>query len=129
MWKCPRCGRAYERTNQWHSCRVLTIDDYLEGKPENLKEIYLFLEENLIRADVRIDAAKTGISLWKARNFGTVYVQKKGIKVEFLSRNPIMDARIVSRHKVKEGLYFSRLKLTRMEEVDSKLLGWLKGID
>lgn len=78
---------------------------------------------------VRIDAAKTAINLWKGRNFATVYVQKRAVKVEFLSRTPIRDARIAGQHKVKEGLFFNMLKLTRKEEVDEKLLGWLKGID
>lgn len=129
MWRCPRCGRTYERTNQWHGCGSGTPEDHLEGKPESLRVIYRHLEEGLRKEGVRIDAAKTAINLWKGRNFATVYVQKRAVKVEFLSRIPIRDARIAGQHKVKEGLFFNMLKLTRKEEVDEKLLGWLKGID
>ncbi len=107
----------------------MTVDDYLAGKPETLKEVYRLLERNLRKVGVRFDVAKTAVSLWKVRNFATLYVQKRAIKVEFLSRKPIEDTRIVSRHKVKEGLYFTRMKLTRMEDIDETLLCWLKGID
>lgn len=117
------------RDNQWHSCRAMTADDYLAGKPETLKEVYRLLERNLRKAGVRFDVAKTAVSLWKVHNFATLYVQKRWIKVEFLSRKPIADARIVSGHKVKDGLYFSRMKLASMEDVDETLLTWLKGID
>lgn len=119
----------YEKANQWHACGTLTSLDYLEGKPEDLKKVYLYLEENLRGAGVRIDAAKTAINLWKGRNFATVYVQKRAIKVEFLSRTPIRDGRIARQHKVKDGLYFNMLKLVSREEVDEELLGWLKGIN
>ncbi len=129
MWSCPKCLRDFQKKNQWHSCGTMTSLDYLEGKQDDMAKVYKLLEEGLRKSGVRIDAAKTAISLWKVRNFATVYVQKRGIKVEFLSRTPIGDKRIASQHKVKEGLYFSRLKLLRMEDVDDKLLTWLKGID
>lgn len=129
MWKCPRCGREYVKDNQWHSCGATTTDDYLAGKPETLKEIYRLLERNLRKSGVRFDVAKTAVSLWKVHNFATLYVQKRAIKVEFLSRKPVEDPRIVSRHEVKGGLYFTRMKLTSMGDVDETLLTWLKGID
>lgn len=129
MWQCPKCKRTYGRKNQWHSCGVWTSDDHLKGKSESLKKIYRLLEKRLLEASVRIDPSKTAINLWKTRNYATIYIQKHSIKLAFLSRTAIEDERIAKRHKVKEGLHFHMLKLDCIEDVDNKLLHWLKGIN
>ncbi len=36
MWTCPKCERNFKSANQWHSCSNRTIDELLEGKPDEL---------------------------------------------------------------------------------------------
>ena len=35
MWKCPECGRKFERTNQGHYCGKApkTVEEYIESQP------------------------------------------------------------------------------------------------
>ena len=35
MWKCPECGREFERTNQGHYCGKApkTVEEYIESQP------------------------------------------------------------------------------------------------
>lgn len=36
MWTCPKCNRNFKSTNQSHMCSDKSIDDILEGRPDNL---------------------------------------------------------------------------------------------
>ena len=67
MWKCPECGRTFQRQNQSHYCGKApeTIDEYIEAQPE---EIRPYLGE--VRAAVRraLPEAKEKIS-WSMPTF------------------------------------------------------------
>ena len=37
-WKCPHCGREFQRAEQPHFCgRPATVDDYIAAQPEALQ--------------------------------------------------------------------------------------------
>ncbi len=40
MWKCPECGREFERTNQGHYCGKApeTVDEYIDAQPSEIRE-------------------------------------------------------------------------------------------
>jgi len=38
MWKCPKCGREFENTNQDHYCsKISTIDEYIAEQEESIR--------------------------------------------------------------------------------------------
>ena len=40
MWKCPKCGRTFNYTNQDHYCeRIATIDEYIAAQPEDVQPL------------------------------------------------------------------------------------------
>lgn len=40
MWKCPKCGREFKRTNQDHYCGTIdNIDAYIADQPEEHRDI------------------------------------------------------------------------------------------
>jgi uncharacterized protein YdhG (YjbR/CyaY superfamily) len=48
MWKCPKCGREFEKRNQDHFCvPATTIDEYIESQPEAVREILLKVRETI----------------------------------------------------------------------------------
>lgn len=40
MWKCPKCGRTFQNTNQDHYCvKVDTIDAYIDMQAEEVRPL------------------------------------------------------------------------------------------
>ena len=40
LWRCPRCGRRFARTDQAHACGHWTVAQHLEGKPAAVVDLY-----------------------------------------------------------------------------------------
>ena len=72
MWKCPKCGREFERTNQGHYCgkKPQTIDEYIlcqdADKQADLNLIRLALQQALPDAEERISWSMP--TYWKNHN-------------------------------------------------------------
>lgn len=51
MWKCPRCGRAFQKENQSHYCGKApeTVEEYIAAQPEDIQP-YLRAVREAIRA-------------------------------------------------------------------------------
>src|SRR5947207_4210092 len=47
LWTCPRCGRAFRRANQPHSCGTGSRATLLKNKPPALVKLYESLEKSL----------------------------------------------------------------------------------
>ena len=47
MWKCPRCGREFTKTNQSHYCGdiPINIDAYIAAQPEDVQSILVKVRE------------------------------------------------------------------------------------
>jgi len=60
MWRCPKCGRSFPKTNQGHACgEVLsTVDEYIAAQPEEiqplLEQVRSAIREALPGAEERI---------------------------------------------------------------------------
>ena len=72
MWTCPKCGRAFKRTEQGHYCgeKPRTIDDYIlsqdEDRQDDLRCIRQILRSSLPEAEERI--AWSMPTYWKGQN-------------------------------------------------------------
>lgn len=52
MWKCPKCARTFDRTNQDHYCTEFNaIDEYIEAQPDDVQP-----ELRELRATIRAAA-------------------------------------------------------------------------
>jgi uncharacterized protein YdhG (YjbR/CyaY superfamily) len=66
MWKCPKCGREFEKKNQEHYCiKPASVDEYIKAQPEEIRPIL-----NKVRETIRAAApdAKEKIS-WQMPTF------------------------------------------------------------
>ncbi len=60
MWKCPKCGREFERTNQGHYCGKApkTVLEYIDSQPieahHHLTEMMMILQSSVPHANERI---------------------------------------------------------------------------
>lgn len=85
MWKCPKCGKEFKRTNQSHSCgaKPKTVDEYISNQDEDKQSDLLLvrqtLHEALPEAEERIS---WGIpTFWKDHNIIQFSATKKHIGI------------------------------------------------
>lgn len=72
MWKCPRCGRAFERQNQEHYCqeKPKTVQAYIAAQPEDvrlcLNDVRNAIREAIPGAEERISWSMP--TYWRGHN-------------------------------------------------------------
>jgi len=57
MWTCPRCGKSYVNRNNWHSCRVVDLEDLFRDRP-NARRCFAAL-----RAAIEADGGPVELSV------------------------------------------------------------------
>ena len=84
MWKCPKCGREFQKQNQDHYCRKpLDIDEYISFQDEGIQPYLQEVREAIGNA---IPDAEEKISLsmptfWKKRNLIQFAASKRHIGI------------------------------------------------
>ena len=127
LWKCPRCGRRFAKRNQWHSCRVQSVDRHFESKPPGLRRLY----RTLVRAmrefgPLRIDAVQSTINFVSTHHFGGLRVRRAHLRLGFLAERPILNPRIVRREVVGPRRIAHWVRVSSTGDIDRQLLGWLR---
>ena len=83
MWKCPKCGREFQKKEQSHYCgeKPKTIDEYIQSqdkdKQEDLRYIRQILHSALPEAEERISWSMP--TYWKKHNIIHFAASKKHI--------------------------------------------------
>ena len=83
-WKCPKCGRVFQRQNQDHYCiKPQSIDEYISVQEEKyqprLREIRTILKNALPEAEERISWSMP--TYWKGRNIIHFAAAKKHLGI------------------------------------------------
>ncbi len=126
-WKCPNCARSFAKTHQPHSCQTASTEVHFKGKNPVSMEIYNALVAQLRRfGEFRVDAVKTSINLIHKYHFGSVTVQDEGLRLGFVSDEPIRSSRIVQTQELGPSRVGHSVKLRSASEVDGELLDWLR---
>jgi hypothetical protein len=124
---CPKCGREFAKRNQWHSCLAYDVDDHFEGKDPQLREIFdLLVSKMQQHGPLRIDAVKRNINLIARHHLGGVEVQKKALRLGFVSDEPLESERFVRVTRLGPHRVGHTVKLYSPEDVDDELLSWLR---
>lgn len=81
MWKCPQCGRSFEKPNQSHYCgeKPKTIDEYIAAQSEGIRP-YITAVRNAIQAAIPEAEERISWSMptyWKGHNIIHFAAHKK----------------------------------------------------
>ena len=127
-WKCPKCRRAFAKKHQWHSCKVYTVAKHFRGKPRELKQTFDMLVARLRDlGPLRVDAVQTMIHFFGSRFcFGGVTVKKDHVRLGFVCDDAIQDERLLRTQRVGPRRVGHSINLTSPEDVDDRLMNWLK---
>ena len=126
LWTCPRCRRQFKNRNQAHSCGQFTVQQLLDGKPQEIVELYEGFDD-LIRkcGEVVVAPTKTRI-LFKVRTvFATVAVSKNWLDVVFVLGRRLKHRRIKKAQEEYPGIVHF-LRVENEEDLDADLASWLQ---
>jgi hypothetical protein len=126
LWTCPRCRRRFKNRNQSHSCGQFTVEQLLDGKPQEVVELYDRLAELIQRCgEVVVAPTKTRV-LFKVRTvFATVAVTKNWLDVVFVLGRRLKHRRIKKAQEEYPGIVHF-LRIEKADDLDENLAGWLQ---
>jgi len=127
LWKCSKCGRRFEKTNQSHSCRVFPIKKHFKGKDKATEAIYCELKEKIKKnvGSFEIDSIPCCIHLVSTFTFTAVRVLKDKIRVSFTLDHEIKNPRIYKSQRYSAGRFIHQVDIESKNQIDKELLGWI----
>ena len=127
LWQCPTCRRRFAKRSQWHSCSSRSVDHHFRGKDVRLRTLFDELVRRLRKSGpLRYDAVQTSINLISTHHFGGVKVRNDHLRVGFLAKAPIRDARILQRLRVGPRRVGHAVAIRSRADLDAKVLTWLR---
>jgi hypothetical protein len=126
LWTCPRCRRQFKNRNQAHSCGPFTMDQLLDGKSQEMVELYQRLDD-LIRRYCEVVVAPTQTRvLFKVRTvFASVAVSKNWLDVVLVLGRRLKHRRIKKAQEEYPGIVHF-LRVEKEEDLDADLTSWLQ---
>ncbi len=126
LWTCPRCRRQFANRNQSHSCAQFTVEQLLDGKPQEIVELYERLSDVIQQCgEVVVAPTKTRV-LFKVRTvFASVAVSKNWLDVVFVLGRRLKHRRIKKAQEEYPGIVHF-LRIEKADELDADLAGWLQ---
>ena len=126
LWTCPRCRRQFANRNQAHSCGRFTVEQLLDGKPQEVVELYERLAALVGRCgEVVVAPTKTRV-LFKVRTvFASVAVSKNWLDVVLVLGRRLKHRRIKKAQEEYPGVVHF-LRVEQAEDLDADLASWLQ---
>ncbi len=126
LWTCPQCRRQFKNRSQAHSCGQFTVDQLLDGKPQDIVELYEQLHRLIASCgEVVVAPTKTRV-LYKVRTvFATVAVSKNWLDVVLVLGRRLKNRRIKKAQEEYPGIvHFVRVE--NEEDLNTDLVAWLQ---
>src|SRR6185503_7242291 len=85
MWTCPKCKRSFKKTNQSHSCILITKESLFTKRSPELRELYnkIVMEVNKF-GKYREETVRPDVIFFKTKStFLGIKVKKDHLEVEF----------------------------------------------
>lgn len=127
MWKCPKCKRIFQKTDQMHSCKSYPIELHFKNK-EKAKEIY---DELLSTVKSKVGKLSE-ISLpccihwYGTYEFLALLAKSDKLEVRFALDREIKNKRIYVSVRLSSSSFKNCLYLNDINDIDDELLDWIR---
>jgi len=127
IWRCPKCGRRFEKTGQSHSCSVVPVEAHFKGKDKAAVALYSELKEKIKKGVGRfkVDSIPCCIHFVSTSTFAAVRILKKKIRVTFTLDLEIESPRIYKSTRYSSGRFLHAVDIESRSQIDKELLGWI----
>lgn len=126
-WVCPRCGRGFGRTNQWHSCVVPAgSEQALAGRPAEQRAIHDTVLAHLRDlGPIRVEPVRATIMIKRVRTFAELKLGRDHVELAFLLSREIDSPRILRKLRLSANRVAHVVRLDRNADVDDEVRTWL----
>ena len=127
FWKCPRCGREFERHNQAHSCKIYPLELHFNGKDAS-KTLYKKLCNEIRKENgpFKVESLECCIHLVSTSTFAAIKILQNKLQIDFSLNHEIKNKRFIKSLKMSEHRFLYLLEIRNEEEIDDELLNWIK---
>ena len=127
MWTCSNCGREFNKTNQPHSCKKVSIESHFANK-EKARELFDFLlariEENIGRC--KIISLPCCIHLFGSYDFLAVLPKRYGIEIRFALNRVLNTPKLREFVPLSSKTFKNCFDVQNKQELGNEFMGWVK---
>jgi hypothetical protein len=127
MWTCSNCDRAFKRTNQPHSCKIVPIESHFKNKLK-AKELFDYLlrqiEKNIGKC--KIISLPCCVHLFGTYDFLAVLPQKNDIEIRFALDHIVDTPRLKAAVPMSGKVFKNCFTIDSKQEINSEFMGWIK---
>jgi transposase-like protein len=126
LWKCPRCGREFQRQNQSHSCKLYPLEKHFEGKTAG-RLLYEQLKQAVSKqvGTFKILSLECCIHFDTSFTFAAVKIFKTKIQVHFRLHHKASSKRFKKEIQLSANSYLYYVDIGSNNEIDAGLLKWI----
>lgn len=127
LWKCPKCGRQFERQGQSHSCKSYPVELHFKGKPGG-KLLYEKFKR-AVRSQLgsfKTESLECCIHFVSTFTFAAVKILKDKIQVDFALSRKLKSKRFDRFLQISANRYLYYFDICTEDEIDDELLEWIK---
>jgi len=127
LWKCPKCGRQFERKNQSHSCKNYPLEQhfYRKEKGKMLYEKFRMAVKNQL-GSFKIESLECCIHFVSTFTFAAIKIFKDKIRVDFSLDHKIENTQIKKYIQMSANRYLYYIDIISEDEIDGKLMEWIQ---
>jgi hypothetical protein len=127
MWTCTVCDRVFQKSNQPHSCKKVTVESHFVNKAK-AKEIFDFLLMQITEntGKYQIISLPCCVHLFGIYDFLAVLPKKDGIEVRFALNRKLNTPRLKTAVPLSSKMFKNCFAVGSKQEIDGEFMGWLK---
>jgi len=127
LWKCPKCGRQFERKNQSHSCKDFPLEQhfYRKEKGKMLYEKFRMAVKNQL-GFFKIESLECCIHFVSTFTFAAIKIFKDKIRVDFSLDHKIESKQIKKYTQMSANRYLYYIDIISEDEIDGDLMEWIQ---
>jgi len=127
LWTCPRCGRAFARRNQTHTCRPLVaLDEHFAGKPPEIREIFDRVVALAARCGpLTVLPERSRIALHARMSFCALQPRRAWVDGHVVLARRLESPRFRRIETFSPRNHVHAFRLASVGEVDHEVAGWL----
>ena len=127
LWVCPGCGNEFVNKNQYHSCQRYTLAALFAGKPARIRKLFdRFLGMVQECGPVKVLPSHDSVVLMVRVRFARAVPKMRWLDVGFWLPRRCEDSRFHKVETISPNTHVHVLRVTRCEQLDSRVAGWLR---
>lgn len=127
LWVCPECGNEFVNKNQYHSCERYTLAHPFAGRPEGIRKLFdAFLGMVEECGPVKVLPSRDSVVLMVRVRFARAVPRMRWLDVGFWLPRRFEDSRFHKVETISPNAHVHVLRITGIEQLDSRVAGWLR---